>query len=238
LIKEEDLAKPVVVLVPGLGNNARLWAGQVKALSGRHDVVIADYRGAESIEEMADRVLAQVLPARFALVGFSLGGYIALRMISLAAERISRLAFISSSSHADGEQAIRQRHKLIDRARHDYAGLLRDMGNFIVFPDGPNAARARDELVSMGMELGVDEFCRQQTAAMNRPDSNGILGSIQCPVRVLCGQEDKVTPVTGNQFLAESVRGARLEVIEAAGHLLPLERPAEVSRFLQQFLTH
>jgi pimeloyl-ACP methyl ester carboxylesterase len=232
----KDLANPVVVLVPGLGNNGRLWSAQVKALSVRYEVVIADYRGAESIEEMADRVLAQVPAARFALVGFSLGGYIALRMISMAKERITRLAFISSSPHADGEQAIRQRHKLIDRARHDYEGLLREMGNFIVFPDGPDAGRARDELVTMGMELGVDEFCRQQTAAMNRPDSSGILGSIQCPVRVLCGQEDKITPVSANRSLAGNIPGASLEVIPCAGHLLPLERPGEVSASLENFL--
>jgi len=228
----------VVVLVPGLGNNARLWAGQVKALSGRHEVVIADYRGAESIEEMADRVLAQVPVSTFALVGFSLGGYIALRMISLAADRISRLAFISSSPFADTEQAIRQRQKLIQLAMQDYPQLLAEMGRFVVFPGGLNARTAREELVAMGLELGADEFCRQQTATMRRPDSCELLGTIRCPVSVLCGQEDRVTPVTGNQFLAESVRGARLEVIEAAGHLLPLERPAEVSRFLQQFLTH
>ena len=56
------------------------------------------------------------------------------------------------------------------------------------------------------------------------------------PVRVLCGQEDRVTPVSGNRYLAENIPGARLEIIAAAGHLLPLERTAEVNCFLQHLL--
>ncbi|HKX56493.1 MAG TPA: alpha/beta fold hydrolase, partial [Xanthomonadales bacterium] len=168
-------AKPVVVLVPGLGNNARIWSGQVEALSAEFEVLVADYSGAESIAEMADRVLAQVPAATFALVGFSLGGYIALRLISQAPERVSCLAFISSSPYADSEPAIQQRAKLIENAGKDYPGLLRSMGQFIVFADGPNAEYAREVLVSMGLELGAEEFCRQQRAAMQRPDSREIL---------------------------------------------------------------
>lgn len=229
-------AKPVVVLVPGLGNNARLWAGQVKALAAEFEVIVADYSGAESIAEMADRVLAQVPAVTFALVGFSLGGYIALRLISEVPERISCLAFISSSPYADSEPAIQQRQKLIENASRDYPGLLRNMGQFIVFADGPNAEIAREVLISMGLELGAEEFCRQQRAAMQRPDSREMLGSITCPVRVLCGQEDRVTPVSGNRYLAENIPAARLEVITAAGHLLPLERPDEVNHFLLHFL--
>ena len=47
-----------VVLVPGLGNNARLWRSQVEALSNDREIIVADYSGAESIDEMADRALA------------------------------------------------------------------------------------------------------------------------------------------------------------------------------------
>jgi len=229
-------SREVIVLVPGIGNNARLWSHQAQTLANEYEVVIADYSGAESIEEMADRVVAQVTAASFSLVGFSLGGYVALQLMRSAAARVSRLALISTSPYADTEASKKNRDSLIRQALQDYPALLVQMGHFIVFPGGPNADTAREMLVTMGQELGVEEFCRQQQAAMHRADSREMLESIRCPVRVLCGREDKVTPVSGNQFLAEHIPGARLEIIEAAGHLLPLEKPQEVSAFLHRWL--
>ena len=228
--------KSVVVLIPGMGNNARIWADQVNALSDDYDVTVADYSGAESIEEMADRVLAQVPAGSFSLVGFSLGGNIALDIVGREEERIERLALISSSPYADTEQAIQQREFLIDKALEDYDSVLEDMGNFVMFRDGPNAEHTRAVLTIMGQELGVEEFCRQQRAAMTRPDCREQLGSIRCPVRVLCGENDPVTPVGGNRYLADNIGGASLRIVADCGHLLPLERPAEVSEFLKEWL--
>ncbi len=230
-------AKPeTVVLIPGMGNNARIWTAQVDELSWDYDVIVADYSGADSIEEMADRVLVQVPAGSFSLVGFSLGGYIALDIIGREANRVERLAFISSSPYADTKEAIQQREFLIGKALEDYDSVLEDMGKFVVFPDGPNAEHTREVLTIMGQELGVEEFCRQQRAAMKRPDCREQLGSIRCPVRVLCGENDPVTPVSGNRFLADNIHGATLKILGKSGHLLPLERPAEVTALLQDWM--
>ena len=227
---------PVVVLIPGLGNNARLWSEQITELSDEYEVIAPDYSGAETITEMADSVVSQIPVETFSLVGFSLGGYIALHLVSLVPARVERLAFISSSPYADTDKAIKQREFLIGQAHEAYESLLDDMGNFIVFAQGPRAHQAREALIRMGHELGAEEFCRQQRATMQRPDCRGLLASIACPVRVLCGREDPVTPVGGNRYLAENIRGASLQILDDAGHLLPLEKPAEVSQFLRHWL--
>ncbi|MGI9249292.1 MAG: alpha/beta fold hydrolase [Woeseiaceae bacterium] len=228
--------KPVVVLIPGMGNNARIWTDQVHELSDDYEVIVADYSGAESIDEMADTVLAQVPAGSFSLVGFSLGGYIAMSIIDRVGERIERLALVSSSPYADTEQAVQQREFLISKAQQNYNAVLEDMGQFIVFADGPHAENAREVLTIMGQELGAEEFCRQQRATMKRADCRDLLGSIRCPVRVLCGRDDPVTPVNGNRHLADNIRGASLQILDDTGHLLPLERPAEVNGFLRDWL--
>ncbi len=225
-----------VVLVPGMGNNARLWSGQVGFLSEGYEVIIADYAGANSIDEMADRVLLQVPAGSFSLVGFSLGGHVALNLVGRVAERIDRLAFISASPFADSDRVIEQRELLIEQAKEDYDSVLESMGKFIVYPDGPLASETRAAVTVMGKELGVEEFCRQQRAAMIRSDCRQQLGSIRCPVRVLCGEDDPVTPVSGNRYLADNIRGASLKILADCGHLLPLERPTEVNGFLKDWL--
>lgn len=219
-----------------MGNNARLWAAQVEALANDYDVIVPDYLGEESIDAMADRVLEQVPAERFSLLGFSLGGYIALNLVDRVPARIQRLAFISSSPFADTEEISKQRRSLMKSAHADYRGLLRNMGDFIVNSDGPNAAHARETMLLMGEELGVDEFCRQQRATMQRADCTAMLSSVTCPAQVLCGADDPVTPVNGNRRIATEIPGASLQVLETAGHLLPLEKPTEVTEFIKGWM--
>ena len=221
-----------IVLIPGLGNTAALWETQVEALSPYGQVIVPDYRGSTSIREMADRVLEQAPRNELSVVGFSLGGYIALDIVSRFAGRLKKLAFISSSPYADDETAVKQRNRLIEIAKTDYGKLLEDMGGFIVAPDGPYAENARQTLIAMGEDLGANEFCRQQRATMARSDYTALLESIDLPVRVLCGVDDVVTPVAGNRYLADHIPGASLRIVERVGHLLPLESPDAVSAFL------
>lgn len=225
-----------VVLIPGLGNNERLWSDQVAFLAGSYDVVVADYLGSDSIQQMTARVLAQTPDGPLSLVGFSLGSYVALDIVSRYPERVERLALISASPFADTEDTKSQRRRLIEKAAHGYSELLQDMANFVVAPAGPHAADARRTLVLMGDELGADEFARQQRAAMERPDCRGLLQSIRCPTRVLCGNEDPVTPVNGNRYLADNIPNATLTILDDVGHLLPLESPRAVNQFLHDWL--
>lgn len=231
-------ARPTVVLIPGMGNTALLWSAQVDALSADYEVVVPGYEGAESIDAMAEKVLAQIPAASFSLVGFSLGAYIALHLVRRHAERMDRLALISASPFADTGQVIADRERLIAQALENYDGVLEGIGRFIVCPDGPRAREARDAVTTMGRELGVDEFCRQQRVASERPDARELLPAIRVPTLVLCGAEDPVTPPGGNRYLAEHIPGASLQVLEKTGHLLPLERPQEVNRSLADWMQH
>ena len=233
------MSKPhtTVVLIPGMGNTPLLWQAQRESLDSDFNLVLADYRGSSTIEEMADSVLALMPDSPVALAGFSLGGYIALDIVRRYPQRLRQLAFISSSPYADSQAAIEQRHKLIAKSHIDYATLLQDMGKFIIYPKGPNAVEARQCLLEMGLDLGAEEFCRQQNATMQRQDQQELLPMINIPTRVLCGDRDIVTPPAGNQLIADQIPGAKINIIQDSGHLLPLEQPEQVSFFLRKWLS-
>ena len=219
-----------------MGNNERLWSAQLEVLSTDTDVVVPDYHGCTSLSEMSAAVVQQLPPGQISLLGFSLGAYIALDVVAHHPEQVKRLALISASPFADAEKIAQQRRHLIGAAEQDYESLLDSMGNFIVFGDGENAAHTRAVLRTMGQELGVAEFCRQQVATMNRKDCTAMLGEIRSPCRILCGADDAVTPLAGNQYLADHIRDARIQVLERCGHIVPLERPTETTNFINDFL--
>ena len=73
-----------IVLIPGLLASARMYAAQIPQLWRLGPVTIADHTRAESMSAIAQDIL-RVAPARFALVGLSMGGYIAFEMLRLPA---------------------------------------------------------------------------------------------------------------------------------------------------------
>jgi pimeloyl-ACP methyl ester carboxylesterase len=61
--------------------------------------------------------------------------------------------------------------------------------------------------------------------------------AIACPVLVLCGSEDRITPPHLSEELKELISGAGLVEIAGAGHLPNLEQPAVFDRVLRAFLS-
>jgi pimeloyl-ACP methyl ester carboxylesterase len=62
------------------------------------------------------------------------------------------------------------------------------------------------------------------------------LGEIDCPTLVICGEEDRMTPMRYAQYLANHIKGARIEIIQGAGHMVMLEKPQEVRNRMLEFL--
>lgn len=73
--------------------------------------------------------------------------------------------------------------------------------------------------------------------ACDRFDVMSRLGEIDVPTLCIMGAQDRMTPPKYTEYLHEHIKGSRLEVIEGAGHMLPLERPVEYNRRLAEFLS-
>lgn len=92
-------ARPTLLLLPGLLNDGDLWREQIAALSGEVDCVVGDISRGDSMQAIAGQVL-EGLPARFALAGFSLGGYVAQAILRIAPHRVQRLALLDTSARS------------------------------------------------------------------------------------------------------------------------------------------
>jgi 3-oxoadipate enol-lactonase len=71
---------------------------------------------------------------------------------------------------------------------------------------------------------------------MTRPDSTPTLATIDVPTLIVVGEEDVPTPVKEARAMHAQIPGSRLEIIEHAGHLANLERPAAFNHVLTEFL--
>src|SRR3989338_7764956 len=110
------MVRPTLVLLPGLLNTRRVFEHQISALSDVADVVVPELWHHDSVGAMAEAALA-LAPGRFALGGFSMGGYVAFEMLRRAAERVERLALIDTQATPDAAEATARRRGLIEQTK-------------------------------------------------------------------------------------------------------------------------
>ena len=225
-----------ILLLPGLLCDHRLYGGQLPALAARMEVTVADLTGSDSIAGLAAHVLATA-PARFALIGLSMGGYVAFEILRRAPERVTRLALLDTQARADTDEAKARRRGLMELAQKgEFKGVTPRLLPLFVHPDALGDPQIVATVQAMAESTGKDGFLRQQTAIMHRPDSRPGLRAIACPTLILAGREDQLTPVALQLELAQLIPDATLVLLPRCGHLAPLERPEPVTRQLMGWL--
>jgi pimeloyl-ACP methyl ester carboxylesterase len=225
-----------LILLPGLLLDEALWTPQRAALADIADMTVADLTQDDSMKAMARRVLDGA-PPRFALAALSMGGYVAFEIMRQASGRVDRLALLDTSARPDTpEQTANRRNLMAMCEQGEFKGVTRRL-----LPQWIHPARVDDKILaetvmSMTARVGRDTFLRQQTAIIGRVDSRPGLSRIQCPTLVLCGHDDKATPVELHREIAADIPNARLVVVPECGHLSPLERPEAVNAALRSWL--
>lgn len=227
-----------LVLIPGLLCDARLWAHQTEHLSDIADCVVADITGAESVDELADNVLASA-PDSFALAGLSMGGYVAHAIMRRAPERVSRLALIDTSARPDTPEQLVRRGQLIDMSKYGkFRGVTDRLLPILIHAARLPETELTDEIKKMAELIGSDAFIRQQNAIMGRPDSRPQLAEYAVQTLVMCGRQDGLTPLEHHEEMAAAIPRSRLTVIEDCGHLSTMERPQAATALMRQWLTY
>jgi pimeloyl-ACP methyl ester carboxylesterase len=226
-----------LILLPGQLCDAALWAPQLDTLADVADMEVADLTLDDSVGAMAARVLLRA-PGRFALCGQSMGGYVAFEIVRRAPERVSHLALVNTSARADTEEGAERRARSVRAAQiGTFRGVTRHFLPGILYPPHAEDLEIAPIVLAMTERVGKLAFERQQAAAIGRPDSRALLGSIHCPTLVLGGAEDRVTPPELQREIAAGIPGARLEILEECGHLAPLEQPEQVNALMREWLT-
>jgi len=225
-----------VVFLPGMMCDARLFAPQIAGLGRDRVVSAAPITQGERIEDIASGLLDH-LPRRFALAGLSMGGIVAMDILRRAPDRVTRIALMDTNPLAETPQSSAGYEPLIAKLR---AGMVADavgmvLGRNVLAP-GTGRAEVLAQVVEMAGALGSDTLVRQVRALQRRRDYQAVLRRCQVPALVLCGAADGLTPPRRHELMAGLIPGADLCVIDEAGHLPVLERPAATTEALRAWL--
>jgi len=245
LHRRDEGSGPVVVLLHAGVADLRMWDAQVDALVADHRVVRPDLRGyglsplkpgATYIDAGDVLALLDALEIdRFALVGASYGGWVALQVATSAPERVERLVLLDALAEvAEPDERL--------RAFWRDEGALVDSGDLAAAVDlnvatfvGPEASDDARELVRT-MQLGVFEhqLAAGEVEAGELPVE---LDRVAMPTTVVAGTFDLPFFVQTAHELARVLPDAELVELPWAGHLPSLERPLETAELVRAALT-
>ena len=240
---------PALVFLHAFPLNKAMWAPQTSALADDWRCLTIDTRGfGESaavppftVDRFADDVVAVLDHARVdraAVVGLSMGGYVAFALWRRAPERLRALVLADTRAGADAADARERRHELIALARTQ--GVKPVIDRQIVGLLGKTTRSARPNVEARARSIAetstVDGIVGALEALLARPDSTSTLSTITVPTLVIVGDEDVITPQKEARAMHEQIRDSRLEVLSGAGHLSNLEQPTSFNTTLRQFL--
>ena len=234
---------PVVVMASSLGTTHAMWDGQAAVLAGEFRVVRVDHpghggspppSGPITVDALAEGVLAlldRLGVERFAFVGLSLGGAVAMATALRAPERIDRLALCCTAMRfGDPDPWLERAATVRDRGVEAVApGVLERW----LTPAAPPAMRERLETMLLSSDPEGYARCCEAIAGH---DVRGRLRELRVPVLAIAGSDDPATPPEWLEAIAGEAPGARLHVIEGARHIANVEFAAELDRVLFPFL--
>lgn len=225
---------PLVVL-PGLLCDSRMFRRLIDHFPG---TIVLDgfYAGADRLEAMADYALAK-MPARVSLMGHSMGARVALEIMRKAPDRVERLALVDTGIHPRRPGEAEKRYALRDLGREKGMEALVDLW---LPPMLAPAAREDEALLSilrpMCIDAGIATYEAQAEALLNRPSVDDVLTNIQCPTSAIVGSLDEWSPPAQHEQIAAAIPGARLHIVEGAGHMMPTEKPEGFNAAVTEWL--
>jgi 3-oxoadipate enol-lactonase len=231
---------PVLVVGSSLGTTMRMWEPQFDALAERFRVVRYDHLGhggssvppgPYTVDRLADAVLSLVDDLgvdRFHYLGLSLGGMVGMTIAARLPDRVDRLALLCTSAYLPPAEGWLDRAATV-RAEGTAAITEGALGRWFTpaFTDtDPYAA-----MLAATPDEGYASCCEAIAAMDLRP----VIGGITASTLVIAGSSDPATPPEHGRLIADTVPGARFELVDAA-HLANVERPAEVTALLLDHL--
>ncbi|MHB1867633.1 MAG: alpha/beta fold hydrolase [Nitrososphaerales archaeon] len=228
-----------VVFVHGACENSSFWNHQ-RILSDRYRIITLDLPGHGKSEPMDGEILvknysdvvsefvAKTCPEKAVLVGHSMGGAIALLNLIEHRDNLKGAVIVSAGAKLGVLPSIRE-------------GLRARFEETVKSVVGPRQFSSKTNLDTIRFVTNEILKCNSYVAASDYDACNSFdvrqkLRSINLPVLIMVGEEDKMTPVPGSTYLKDNIPKAKIVILRDASHLPMIERPADFNRHLNEFL--
>lgn len=230
------MRKLPVLFIPGTLCTPAVFGSQIRELESlAASVDVVQFALEDSISRMADTAIDLISPqGGAALIGFSMGGMVAMEIVRKAPELISKLALLNTNFHADlpERKSARMTHLNLARSEGMESAIRQFYLERYLAQQTTSASRL---IIDMATEMGINCFEAQIKALTNRQDSSVTLPAINCPTLIIGAAQDELCPPSAQQQMHRMINNSELLMLENCGHFSMLEKPCELNKALRNW---
>jgi len=220
-----------LILLPGLLSDHHVFHHQLQHLSDIVDMQVIQLNDVNSPAAMTDKIL-QTAPKHFALLGHSIGGWVAMRLMKIAPERVTKLCLLNTSARGIDSTELKSRQTILARAsKGEFQSIATEIADRFVF--NPSVKEAA---LKMFVNAGVSTLINQTQAMMIREDLRDVLPTIHCPTLVMHAEQDQRFTLDDLTEISSAIPNAKLKIIPQCGHMSPMEQPEMISSSIREWL--
>ena len=225
-----------LLFLPGLAGDAVMWQAQSSALADFGPRVTNVHTRFGTIAQMADALLAEN-DGELVLCGASMGGIVAMEVARQAPERLRGLALLGTNARPETPDMQALREAAIELfAQGRVAEIIEPNVALAFHPDNARDPALVKSYLDFVLAAGAGQLIAQNRAIIGRPDARLHLPQLRCPVLVVCGDADQLTPPECSREIAALVPAAELVMLPGCGHMLTMEKPEAVNAELRRWL--
>ena len=225
-----------VILLSGTLCDESMWQEVIDVLDPIAEVHIADMTKHNTIKQLAENII-QNISGKLTLIGFSLGGIVALEIMKLAPERIEKLVLISTNPHTPTEVQKKSWDETIERVKQgNFLEVVKSNLLPVLISEGNRSETIEAKIIDMARKIGSSAYINQLEAVYTRENLNKVLDVIQAKTLLIVGEEDVVCPPEFSEYMNDKILDSKLKIISKAGHMITLEKGIEVAEEIKTWV--
>ena len=228
--------KPHVLFLPGMLCDQRVWQYQMDQLKDYCQPDFLDLRNYNRIDQMLSAI-AKASTFESTIIGFSMGGYLALEYALQGEVLFSKMAIIGTTAKGYPESERNMRRKLLAQIQQgQYTGMNLERLQLMVHPNQHQNNELLSLIKQMEQDSGEQVFVNQLTATLNRENREPSLTKIKQPTLIVGARQDQIAPYKAIETMASLIPNTELHILEDCGHMIPLEQPQTLTHILKEWI--
>ena len=214
-----------------------IWDAQISILKKKYSISIPSLKNIATVDDAVQKIINKN-KKKISVIGFSMGGFIAIKLAIEYPEILDKLVLIGTNA-----RNISQKRKLLLEKslttlnKNNFAKLFyqKNYSSYFSDKDLKNTSY-QNTVYSMAKQLGYKTFLDQTNLILKRPNQLNKLNKIVSKTLIIRGKNDKLSSNSMNNELNKKIKYSVYKEIKNSSHFVMLEKPKIFNKIVTNFL--